>query len=66
MKKRTGASLHLHKDDQFLWDNLEMQCQLFGVPYTPVPAPDRWLADEENWPAVAEWHCTRRGIRRAR
>ncbi len=32
MKKRTGASLHLHKDDQFLWDNLEMQCQLFGVP----------------------------------
>ncbi len=48
MKKRTGASLHLHKDDQFLWDNLEMQCQLFGVPYTPVPAPDRWLADDEE------------------
>ena len=48
MKKRTGASLHLHKDDQFLWDNLEMQCQLFGVPYTPVPAPDRWLADDEG------------------
>ncbi len=33
MKKRTGASLHLHKDDQFLWDNLEMQCQLFGVSF---------------------------------
>ena len=32
MKEKTGASLHLHKDDQFLWDNLEMQCRLFGVP----------------------------------
>ena len=27
--------------------NLEMQCQMFGVPYTPVPSPDRWLADDE-------------------
>src|SRR5690606_29451068 len=45
MKKATGATLHLHKDDQFLWDNLEMQCKLFGVPYTPVPAPDQWLQD---------------------
>ncbi|MGA4815460.1 MBL fold metallo-hydrolase [Pseudomonas aeruginosa] len=64
--KRTGASLHLHKDDQFLWDNLEMQCQLFGVPSHAGAGPDRWLADDENWPAVAEWHRTRRGIRRAR
>lgn len=47
MKKATGATLHLHKDDQFLWDNLEMQCQMFGVPYTPVPAPDHWLHDDE-------------------
>lgn len=66
MKKRTGASLHLHKDDQFLWDNLEMQCQLFGVPYTPVPALTAGWPTTRNWPAVAEWHCTRRGIRRAR
>lgn len=36
MKEKTGATLHLHKEDQFLWDNLEMQCQMFGVPYTPV------------------------------
>ena len=48
MKKATGATLHLHKDDQFLWDNLEMQCRMFGVPYTPVPAPDQWLTDDEE------------------
>lgn len=48
MKEKTGATLHLHKEDQFLWDNLEMQCSMFGVPYTPVPAPDRWLADDEE------------------
>ena len=41
IKKVTGASLHLHKEDQFLWDNLEMQCKMFGVPYKPVPAPDQ-------------------------
>ena len=47
MKEKTGATLHLHKEDQFLWDNLEMQCRMFGVPYTPVPAPDQWLADDQ-------------------
>src|SRR5690606_25034161 len=48
MKKATGAALHLHKDDQFLWDNLEMQCRMFGVPYKPVPAPDQSLQDDEE------------------
>ena len=48
IKKVTGASLHLHKEDQFLWDNLEMQCKMFGVPYKPVPAPDQWLHDDEE------------------
>ena len=47
LKEKTGATLHLHKDDQSLWDNLEMQCQMFGVPYTPVPPPDGWPADED-------------------
>ncbi|MBD1550855.1 MBL fold metallo-hydrolase [Pseudomonas typographi] len=47
MKEQTGATLHLHRGDQFLWDNLEMQCQLFGVPYTSVPPPDRWLEHGE-------------------
>ncbi|MFN3581036.1 MAG: MBL fold metallo-hydrolase [Pseudomonas sp.] len=48
MKKATGATLHLHKEDQFLWDNLEMQCKVFGVPYVPAPAPDQWLSDDEE------------------
>lgn len=48
MKKATGATLHLHKEDQFLWDNLEMQCKMFGIPYKPVPAPDQWLQDDEE------------------
>lgn len=48
MKAKTGASLHLHKDDKFLWDALEMQCNMFGIPYSPVPAPDQWLQDDQE------------------
>ena len=47
MKKSTDAPLCLHRDDQKLWDMLEVQCRLFGVPYAPVPEPDYWLRDEE-------------------
>lgn len=43
----TGAPLALHKADQPLWAQLEMQCGLFGVPYQPVPAPHHWLEHEE-------------------
>ncbi len=46
IKKRTGAALYLHPEDRFLWDNLELQCQMFGVPYQPVPAPDFSLHDD--------------------
>jgi len=48
MKRATGAPLWLHKDDKILWENLEMQCQVFGVPYVPAPPPDRWLKDDEE------------------
>jgi hydroxyacylglutathione hydrolase len=48
MKQATGAPLWLHKADQTLWENLEMQCRVFGIPYTPVPPPDRWLKDDEE------------------
>lgn len=41
--RQTGASINLHKDDLFLWNDLERQCRMFGVPYTPVPAPTGWL-----------------------
>ena len=47
IKKRTGAKLLLHKGDKFLWDSLEQQCSHFRVPYSPTPAPDSWLRDEE-------------------
>jgi len=48
MQKATGAPLCLHRADQPLWENLELQCQLFDVPYIPVPAPNQWLGDGET------------------
>jgi len=47
MQKATGAPLCLHRDDRELWENLELQCRVFGVPYVPVPPPNEWLNDEE-------------------
>lgn len=47
IKKATGAPLCLHPQDQDLWSMLELQCQMFGVPYAPVPPPDQWLSDDE-------------------
>ena len=47
MQKATGAPLCLHRDDRELWENLELQCRIFGVPYVPVPPPNEWLNDEE-------------------
>lgn len=48
MKKATGATLCLHEEDRELWNMLEVQCRLFGVPYVPVPQPEYWLRDEEK------------------
>lgn len=48
MKQATGASLALHKDDKPLWDSLEMQCGMFGMPFEPAPPPDHWLEHEED------------------
>ena len=48
IKKNTNAVLCLHPDDGRLWDMLEVQCEMFGVPYVPVPSPDYWLKDEEK------------------
>ena len=46
IKQRTGAPLHLHQGDLFLWSNLEDQCAKFGLQYTPTPEPDAFLKDE--------------------
>lgn len=48
--EQTGARICLQNDDLFLWNALEQQCQLFGVPYTPVPAPQHWLEHDEPLP----------------
>lgn len=56
MQQATGASLCLHPDDRRLWELLEEQCEVFGVPYAPVPLPDYWLKDEEQF-AVGTLAC---------
>ena len=48
MKEVTGAKLALHREDLFLWDMLEDQCQIFGIPFEPSPPPDHWLEHEEE------------------
>jgi glyoxylase-like metal-dependent hydrolase (beta-lactamase superfamily II) len=46
IKQATGATLCLHPADRPLWDMLEIQCRMFGVPYVAVPPPEYWLQDE--------------------
>ena len=48
MKEATGAKLALHREDLFLWDMLEDQCRMFGIPFEPTPPPDQWLENEEE------------------
>ncbi|GJL53667.1 MAG: hypothetical protein NPIRA02_07990 [Nitrospirales bacterium] len=47
IQQATEAPIGLHQDDWQLWEILEVQCQMFGVPYTPAPPPNAWLSDEE-------------------
>lgn len=48
MKEKTGAKICLHKEDQWLYDNLGMQCGMFGFDYSePLPV-DHYLEDEED------------------
>ena len=48
MKEATGAKMALHREDLFLWDMLEDQCRMFGIPFEPPPPPDQWLENEEE------------------
>jgi len=50
MHEKTGAPLCLHQADKPLWEHLEDQCGLYGLPYRPVPSPQHWLEDEEALP----------------
>lgn len=48
LKEKTNAKICLHKGDQWLYDNLEKQCGLFGFKCTdPLPV-DVYLNDEED------------------
>jgi hydroxyacylglutathione hydrolase len=48
IKKATGATLCLHPNDRKLWEMLDVQCRMFGIPYVPAPLPEYWLHDEEK------------------
>ena len=47
IKKATGAPIYLHKGDRFLWDMVEQQCAMFGVPEVTLPAPDHTIDDDQ-------------------
>lgn len=48
MKEWSGAPIYLHPDDKMLYDNVEQQCMLFGLPPFPPPPPvDHWMEDNE-------------------
>ncbi len=44
----TGAPIWVHRGDKFLWDSVETQCRMWGVPYSPLPDPHHWIEDEED------------------
>ena len=48
IKHATDATLCLHPDDRRLWEMLDVQCRMFGIPYVPAPLPEYWLHDEEK------------------
>lgn len=49
IKAATGASLHLHKDDKFLYDVLPQQGMFFGQKVgTPLPL-DSYIEDSEEY-----------------
>lgn len=47
IKKATGAPIFLHESDQFLWDLVDQQCAMFGVPPITLPDPDHYLKDDQ-------------------
>jgi glyoxylase-like metal-dependent hydrolase (beta-lactamase superfamily II) len=48
VKEKTGAKICLHKEDQWLYDNVDKQGQLFGFKFdTPLPI-DHYIQDEEE------------------
>ncbi len=48
LKEKTGAKICLHEKDKFLYDNLKMQCGLFGFKAEDPTPTDLFLNDEEE------------------
>lgn len=49
IKEKTGASMHLHQDDQFLYDMLQTQGQWFGMRLDTPGKIDSHLQDGEEF-----------------
>jgi len=49
---RTGADIVLHRDDRWLYDNVDLQARVLGLPWSgePPPAPTRELAGDVALP----------------
>lgn len=46
--EETGAPILLHKDDLWLYENLQMQGDLFGLKMEPVAKVGRFIKDQER------------------
>ncbi len=50
LQEETGAPVLLHEQDLFLFNNLQMQLDAFGMPFKapPVPEVDRFIRDGDD------------------
>ena len=48
VKEETGATILLHKDDEWLYQNLQMQASMFGFEVTDPLAIDSYLEDGQT------------------
>jgi glyoxylase-like metal-dependent hydrolase (beta-lactamase superfamily II) len=51
--EKTKAGIHLHEDDLFLYENLEMQGSAFGFAFDPVLPVSRFVSDGDTVSAGA-------------
>lgn len=45
VREGTGAEILIHEADRWLYEHVEEQAKLFGLGVSPLPPPDRWIAD---------------------
>lgn len=49
VKEATGASILVHQGDQWLYDNLAMQCGMFGFKLDETKPIDKYLEDDQEF-----------------